>query len=119
MFHRGKIFSIFMKNFFSSSIFFALIISLYYFLTLIYSCKFIAICQKSSNHLKLLFPILYNSTARAFISGEQPRNLVFVKLHPHSLHLYLCMPLTLPFLTYLLLLHFLHSISMINSLFSC
>ena len=37
-----------MKNFFSSSIFFALIISLYYFSTLVYSGKIIAICQKSS-----------------------------------------------------------------------
>ncbi|WPX95924.1 IS5 family transposase [Candidatus Bandiella woodruffii] len=54
--------------------------------------------------------MLYNNTARAFISGEQPLNLVFVKLHPHSLHLYLCIPLILPFLTYLLLLHFLHSV---------
>ncbi|WPX95929.1 hypothetical protein Bandiella_00029 [Candidatus Bandiella woodruffii] len=35
---------------------------------------------------------------------------LFVKLHPHSLHLYLCIPLILPFLTYLLLLHFLHSV---------
>ena len=41
---QGKIFSIFMKNFFSSSIFLAFIISLYYFLNLIYSCKIIAIC---------------------------------------------------------------------------
>ncbi|WPX96602.1 hypothetical protein Bandiella_00719 [Candidatus Bandiella woodruffii] len=54
--------------------------------------------------------MLYNNTARAFISGEQPLNLVLVKLHPHSLHLYLCIPLILPFLTYLLLLHFLHSV---------
>ncbi|WPX96451.1 hypothetical protein Bandiella_00565 [Candidatus Bandiella woodruffii] len=54
--------------------------------------------------------MLYNNTARAFISGEQPLNLVLVKLHPHSLHLYLCIPLMLPFLTYLLLLHFLHSV---------
>ncbi|WPX97270.1 hypothetical protein Bandiella_01417 [Candidatus Bandiella woodruffii] len=60
--------------------------------------------------------MLYNNTARAFISGEQPLNLVLVKLHPHSLHLYLCIPLILPFLTYLLLLHFLHSVFI--SLFS-
>ena len=55
MFHRGKIFFIFMKNFFSSSIFFALIISLFYFLDLIYSCKIIAISQKSSKRVFFYF----------------------------------------------------------------
>ena len=37
----------FLKVSTSEAIFLALIISLYYFLTLIYTCKFIAICQKS------------------------------------------------------------------------
>ena len=46
-FHRGKIFSIFMKYFFSPSIFLALIICSFYFLIFIYTCKIIAICQKS------------------------------------------------------------------------
>ena len=48
LFHRGKIYPIFIKYFFSPSISLALIIKLFYFFALIYTGKIIAICQKSS-----------------------------------------------------------------------
>ena len=47
LFHRGKIYPIFMKYFFSISISLALIIKLFYFLAFIDSGKIITIYQKS------------------------------------------------------------------------
>ena len=48
LFHKGKIYPISIKYFFSASIFLALIISLFYFFSLVHSYKIIELCQKSS-----------------------------------------------------------------------